>query len=82
MGFLLGCTALTRANSPKHPPGCLQFAEMGKEKGKMVVEEAREEGGKRQEESLPLCMYMCVSVCACACVFVSVYVGVWVCGCI
>ena len=42
----------------------------------MVVEEAREEGGKRQEESLPLCMYMCVSVCACACVFVSVYVGV------
>ena len=50
----------------------------------MVVEEAREEGGKRQEESLPLCMYMCVSVCACAgaCVFVSVYVGVWVCGCI
>ena len=48
MGFLLGCTALMRANSPKHPPGCLQFAEMGKEKGKkMVVEEAREEGGKR-----------------------------------
>ena len=46
------------------------------------MEEAREEGGKRQEESLPLCMYMCVSVCACACVFVSVYVGVWVCGCI
>ena len=30
---LLGCTALMRANSLKHPPGCLQFAEMGKEKG-------------------------------------------------
>ena len=26
MGFLLGCTALMRANNPKHPPGCLQFA--------------------------------------------------------
>ena len=30
---LLSCTALMRANSPKHPPGCLQFAKMGKEKG-------------------------------------------------
>ena len=26
---LLGCTALMRANSPKHPSGCLQFAQMG-----------------------------------------------------
>ena len=23
VGDLLGCTALMRANSPKHPPGCL-----------------------------------------------------------
>ena len=32
---LLGCTALMRANSPKHPTGCLQFAQMGErmEKG-------------------------------------------------
>ena len=26
---LLGCTALMRANSQKHPSGCLQFAQMG-----------------------------------------------------
>ena len=26
---LLGCTALMRANSPKHPSGCLQLAQMG-----------------------------------------------------
>ena len=26
---LLGCTALMRANSPKHPSGCLQFAQIG-----------------------------------------------------
>ena len=24
VGFLLGCTALVRANSMKHPSGCLQ----------------------------------------------------------
>ena len=24
-----GCTALMRANSPKHPSGCLQFAQRG-----------------------------------------------------
>ena len=32
---LLGCTALMRANSPKHLSGCLQFAQMGErmEKG-------------------------------------------------
>ena len=27
-GVLLGCTALMRANSPKHPSGCLQFAKI------------------------------------------------------
>ena len=32
---LPGCTALMRANSRKHPVGCLQFAQMGErmEKG-------------------------------------------------
>ena len=34
---LLGCTALMRANSPKHPSGCLQFVQMG---------ERMEEGGR------------------------------------
>ena len=35
---LLGCTALMRANSPKHPSGCLQFAQMGErmEKGRTL----------------------------------------------
>ena len=28
VGGLLGCTALMRANSPKHPSGCLQFAKI------------------------------------------------------
>ena len=28
VGVLLGCTALMRANSPKHPLGCLQFAKI------------------------------------------------------
>ena len=31
---LLGCTALMRANSPKHPSGCLQFAQMGENGGR------------------------------------------------
>ena len=26
----LGCTALMKAKSPKHPPGCLQFAKMNR----------------------------------------------------
>ena len=28
VGVLLGCTALMKANSPKHPSGCLQFAKI------------------------------------------------------
>ena len=28
VGVLLGCNALMRANSLKHPSGCLQFAKM------------------------------------------------------
>ena len=32
-----------------------------------ITEEAREEGGKRQGEVLPVCMCMCVSACVCVC---------------
>ena len=42
LGVLLGCTALIRANSLKHPSGCLQFAKMEGEKGKVEVGGARE----------------------------------------
>ena len=43
---LLGCTALMRANSLKHPSGCLQFAQMGermeKEEHGMYVSRRKE----------------------------------------
>ena len=42
VGVLLGCTALMRANSPKHPSGCLQFAKMEGEEEKVVIAGARE----------------------------------------
>ena len=56
---LLGCTALMRPNILKCPPGCLQFAEMGKEKGSIYVEEARDEQLGRG--------FVCVYVCMCGC---------------
>ena len=74
---LLGCTALMRANSPKHSPGCLQFAEMGKEKG---------EGGKwkklgwrKGKDRERDCLCVCACVCLCVHVFVCVYVCVYAC---
>ena len=57
---LLGCTVLMRANSPKHPSGCLQFAQMGErmEKGGRwdVCEEGEERKGKGHLMHLCLCM--------------------------
>ena len=50
VGVLLGCTALMRANSPKHPSaaGCLQFAKMEGEEEKVVIGGVREEGEERK----------------------------------
>ena len=42
--ILIGCTALMRANSPKHPPGCLQFAKLGKGKVRRAIYIIMEEG--------------------------------------
>ena len=55
---LLGCTALMRANSPKHPSGCLQFVQMG---------ERMEEGGRwdvcRRERTERERVTSCICVC-------------------
>ena len=80
MGFLLGCTALMRANSPKHPPGCLQFAEMGKEKGKKWLWKklGRREGKDRKR----VCLCICTCVCLCVRVHVCLCMCMWVYGCV
>ena len=47
LGVFLGCTALMRANSPKHPCRCLQFAKIG----------------DRKEKTTSVCLHVCVCVC-------------------
>ena len=48
VGALLGCSALMRANSPKHPSGCLQFAKMEGVEEKVVIGGDREKGEERK----------------------------------
>ena len=48
VGALLGCSALMRANSPKHPSGCLRFAKMEREEEKVEIGGAREKGEERK----------------------------------
>ena len=50
---LLGCTTLTRANSPKHPSGCLQFAQMGERMKKGGRWDVCKEGEERKGEGSP-----------------------------
>ena len=50
---LLGCTALMRANSPKHPSGCLQFAQMGERMDKGGRWDVCKEGEERTGEGSP-----------------------------
>ena len=87
VGVLLGCTALMRANSPKHPSGCLQFAEVDREE-KLKRGGAKEEGEKRKGEG-PLSFNRCckmrrrvVRVRAHMCVYVCTYVCLCVCVCV
>ena len=65
---LPGCTALMRANSPKHPVGCLQFAQMGERMEKMGCACA--------------CACACACVCVCVCVCVRVHVRACACACV
>ena len=86
VGALLGCTALMRAYSPKHPSGCLQFAKM---EGKRRRWKQKELGSRRRQEGrkstfiqqLLLGEVWCV-VCVRACVCVCVCVRVCVCACV
>ena len=52
---LLGCTALMRANSPKHPSGCLQFAQMGERMEEGAGEDGMYVGGGQGEERWDVC---------------------------
>ena len=88
VGVLLGCTALMRANSPKHPSGCLQFAEVDREE-KLKRGGAKEEGEQRKGEG-PLSFNRCckmrrrvvrVRTRMCVHVCMPVYVCTYVCLC-